>query len=108
MGIAQFIETETEFDALLSHDSLLVVDFTAIWCGPCRLITPFIDQLAETYQDRANVYKIDIDKHKAVAKKFGIKSIPAVLFFQDGQLIKTLIGSRTYEEFSQELESCIT
>jgi thioredoxin 1 len=82
----------------------MVVDCTATWCGPCKLISPLIDQLADEYGDRAKVYKLDIDANKPIAKQFGLKSIPAVLFFKDGELMETLLGVKTYEIFSGTLE----
>jgi thioredoxin 1 len=105
MGTATFIENEAEFDALLTSESLLVVDCTATWCGPCKVIAPLIDRLAEEYADRAKVHKLDLDSNKPVAKRFGIKSIPAVMFFKDGQLAETIVGAKPYEDFRDMLES---
>lgn len=92
MGTTAFIENETEFDSLLASESLLVVDCTATWCGPCKLISPLIDRLGEEYSDRAKVLKLDLDANKTVAKRFGIKSIPAVMFFKQGNLELDLMG----------------
>jgi thioredoxin 1 len=104
MGTATFIQNETEFDLLLANESLLVVDCTATWCGPCKLVAPLIDRLADEYGNRAKVLKLDLDANKPVAKRFGIKSIPAVLFFKQGELLETLVGIKSYEEFSSVLE----
>jgi len=104
MGKATFIKDETEFNSLLANGSLLVVDCTASWCGPCRLISPLIDQLADEYSDRAQVFKLDLDTNKPVAKRFGIKSIPAVMFFKQGELMETLVGVKPYEEFSSAVK----
>ncbi|MEL7039708.1 MAG: thioredoxin [Cyanobacteria bacterium J06592_8] len=101
MGTAAFIQDETEFNTLLEQESLLVVDCTASWCGPCKLVAPLMDQLAEEYSDRVKVFKLDLDANKPVAKRFGIRSIPAVLFFKGGELSETLVGVKPYEEFSQ-------
>lgn len=104
MGTTAFIENETEFDSLLASESLLVVDCTATWCGPCKLISPLIDRLAEEYSDRAKVFKLDLDANKTLAKRFGIKSIPAVMFFKQGNLEETIVGAKPYEEFKSALE----
>ena len=104
MSTAIFIQDQTEFESLREKTPLLVVDCTATWCGPCKVIAPFIDQLAVNYGDRATVMKLDIDGNKPLAKEFGLKSIPAVLFFKGGELAETMIGVKTYEEFSQALE----
>ncbi len=104
MNTATFIQDQTEFENLRKTTSLLVVDCTATWCGPCKVIAPFIDQLAENYSDRATVTKLDIDGNKALAKEFGLKSIPAVLFFKSEELVETMIGVKTYAEYSATLE----
>jgi thioredoxin 1 len=104
MGTATFIQDETEFDSLLKSESLLVVDCTATWCGPCKLVAPLIDRLADDYSDRAKVFKLDLDSNKPVAKRFGIKSIPAVMVFKQGKLIETLVGVKPYEEFTAAVE----
>jgi len=104
MGTATFIQDETEFDSLLSNESLLVVDCTATWCGPCKLVAPLIDQLAEDYSEHAKVFKLDVTNNKAIAKRFGIRSIPAVMFFKKGSLREMLIGVRSYEEFTAAVE----
>ncbi|MBE8993138.1 thioredoxin [Microcystis aeruginosa] len=104
MGTATFIQDETEFDSLLKSESLLVVDCTATWCGPCKLVAPLIDRLADDYRDRAKVFKLDLDNNKPVAKRFGIRSIPAVMVFKQGELIETLVGVKPYEEFTEAVE----
>lgn len=100
---AQYVEAD-EFDRLLNDEALVVADYTASWCGPCRITAPLIDRLAEEYQDRATVIKIDIDKHKDSAKKYGIRSIPAVLMFKDGEQVENLVGKKSYEEYSGALD----
>jgi thioredoxin 1 len=104
MGTAAFIQDQAEFDNLRQNTSLLVVDCTASWCGPCKVIAPFIDQLAENYGDRATIMKLDIDSHKALGKELGLKSIPAVLFFKESELVETMVGVKTYENYSDSVE----
>jgi thioredoxin 1 len=103
MTNAAFVEN-TEFEQLIASEVPVVVDYTATWCGPCRLIAPFIDRLAEEYTGRAKVVKMDIDKNKENAKKFGIRSIPAVLIFKQGEVVETIVGKAPYETFSEALE----
>ncbi|WP_341527590.1 thioredoxin [Nostoc sp. UHCC 0302] len=91
---------ESEFDTLLSEEKVVVVDFTATWCGPCRLISPLIEQLAQEYKGRAKVVKVDVDENKPLFKKFGLRSIPAVLIFKDAELVETIVGVTPYEQFS--------
>ncbi|MEL6555217.1 MAG: adenylate kinase [Cyanobacteria bacterium J06621_11] len=97
---AKFIANESDFDELLAVDKLLVVDCTAVWCGPCKLVAPLMDRLAGEYGDRANVFKLDVDKNKAVATRFKIKGVPAVMFLKRGVLLETISGAHPYEVFS--------
>lgn len=103
MAQATYVQN-ADFDGLLTATEPVVVDFTATWCGPCKVISPFIDQLAEAYEGRAKVVKLDVDQNKDKAKKYGIRSIPAVLIFKGGEVVETLVGKGTYETFSQALE----
>lgn len=99
-GAARLIKDEAELNSLLAKESLLVVDCMASWCGSCKLVTPLIDQLADAYGDRANVMKIDYDANKQVPKRFGLKGMPAVMFFKDGELVETLTGVKPYQAYS--------
>ncbi|MEO0012995.1 MAG: thioredoxin [Cyanobacteriota bacterium] len=96
---------ESEFNQLLTDEKLVVADYTASWCGPCKVVAPLMDQLATEYRDRATVVKIDIDENKDNAKKYGIRSIPAVLVFRDGEMVESSFGSKPYETYSNILET---
>ncbi|MEM9807001.1 MAG: thioredoxin [Cyanobacteria bacterium P01_D01_bin.56] len=100
---AEYIPDEATLDSLLSSTPLVVMDCTASWCGPCKLVAPLMDQLSDEFGDQATVVKLDIDNNKSVAKRFGIKSIPAVLFFKQGEHVDTVIGAKPYGEFQQTL-----
>lgn len=104
MSATPFIQDKAEFDSLLAEATLLVVDCTASWCGPCKVVAPLIDKLLEEYGDRAKIFKLDLDNNKEVTKEYGIRSIPAVMYFQKGELMETLVGVKPYEEFTQVLE----
>lgn len=104
MVSVDYIQDETEFDTLLTTETLVVVDFTASWCGPCKVVGPLMDQLATEYTDQVKVFKLDLDANKPVAKRFGIRSIPAVMFFKQGELVETIVGVKPYEDFSNALE----
>jgi thioredoxin 1 len=105
--MAEFIKDEAEFDALLASANVLVVDCTATWCGPCKLVAPLIDRLAEEYVDRAQVFKLDIDANKSFPKRFGLRSIPAVIFFKAGEKVEIIVGVKSYEEFSLALTNLL-
>jgi thioredoxin 1 len=81
-------ETEVE-----QHDGVAVVDFWAVWCGPCRLIAPMVEQLAAEYQGKAKVMKMDVDANQRTTVKYNIRSIPSLLFFKNGKVIDTVIGA---------------
>ncbi len=101
---ANFAESN-ELEQLIAENKLVVVDYTATWCGPCRVVAPLIDQLAQEYGDRATVVKVDIDQNKDNAKKYGIRSIPAVLVFKNGEVVESLFGTKSYETYSNILET---
>lgn len=94
---------ETEFDTLLKSENLLVVDFSATWCGPCRVVAPLIEQLAQEHQD-IKVVKIDVDQDKPLAKRYEVRSIPAVLIFKNGELVENIVGAKPYEEFAEAVK----
>ena len=100
---AAYVQQE-QFEKLINQEKLVVVDYTATWCGPCRLIAPIIDQLAEDYQGKAEVVKVDLDQNKGNAKQYKIRSIPTVLIFKNGQEVERIVGRATYEQFSNALE----
>ncbi len=106
MSKAEFIH-EKELTEVLAKDGLVVVDCTATWCGPCRALSPIIDQLAGDYEGRAQVFKLDIDEDKPVATQFKVKSIPAVLIFKNGELQEHMVGIAPYEKFSEAIEKNI-
>ncbi|MGB7087519.1 MAG: nucleoside monophosphate kinase, partial [Phormidesmis sp.] len=82
-GAARFID-EAELNRLMEKEPALVVDCVASWCGPCKQVSPLIDQLAEAYGDRASVVKLDFDNNRQVSKRFGLKGMPSVMFFRAG------------------------
>ncbi|MFM2314447.1 MAG: hypothetical protein RLZZ04_3723 [Cyanobacteriota bacterium] len=103
MTKAAFVQ-DNEFEQLITFEVPVIIDYTATWCGPCRVIAPLMDRLAEEYAGRAKVVKIDIDQNKENTKKFGVRSIPAVLIFKQGEVVERLVGVAPYETFSEALE----
>lgn len=99
MKTVEYIQ-EQEFDSFLNFHGVVVIDFTATWCGPCKLIAPLMDKLAEEYEGQAKVAKVDLDQNKSLAKRLGIRSIPAVMIYKDGTLMETIVGVTPYETFS--------
>ena len=97
---APLIKDEAELDSLLAGEHLLVVDGMASWCGPCRMVTPLIDQLAKDYCDRVKVMKMDFDANQQIPKRFGLKGMPVVMVFKDGELQEALTGVKPYQTYS--------
>jgi thioredoxin 1 len=86
--------TEDNFQAAIEGAAgLALVDFGADWCGPCRIIAPFVDQLADEYAGRVTVGKLDADENPRTAARFGVRSLPSVLFFKNGQVVDTIVGA---------------
>ena len=90
-----FEVTDQNFgDEIESSSGLTLVDFWAAWCGPCRMVAPIVSDLAEEYSEQGlRVGKLDVDQNPAVASKFGIRSIPSILFFKDGKHVDTVVGA---------------
>ncbi len=98
----EYVQAE-DFEALVAQETVVVADFTASWCGPCKLVAPLMDQLGEAFTGKAKVVKVDLDANKSLAKTYSIRSIPAVLFFKDGALAETLVGVKPYSVFEETL-----
>lgn len=85
--------TDRTFDEALKNDKILVVDFWATWCAPCRFLSPVIEELAGEYAGRINFGKVDVDENPQVSAKFDIRSIPTVIMFKNGKVVDTSIGA---------------
>lgn len=84
--------TESDFDSMVNANSLVLVDFWATWCGPCKMLAPVIESLAEEYAGKAVIAKVDVDQEKGLAQRFGVMSIPTVVVFKDGKELAREIG----------------
>jgi thioredoxin 1 len=86
--------TDDNFAAEIeSHEGLAMIDFWAAWCGPCRMVAPIVEELAEENADSVKVGKLDVDEHQKTAMKFAVRSIPSILFFKDGRHVDTVVGA---------------
>ena len=88
--------SDASFDAdVLKASGLVLVDFWAEWCGPCKMIAPILDDVSKTYEGRVSVTKMNVDENRAVPAQYGIRGIPTLMVFKDGQLAATKVGARS-------------
>ena len=97
--------TDANFEAeVLQADKPVLVDFWAPWCGPCRMVSPNVDEIGEENADKLKVVKVNTDENMQTASTYGITSIPALYVFKDGQVAKTIIGAQPKPMLMQQLE----
>lgn len=100
--------TDANFDTLVkTSDKPVMIDFWAVWCGPCKMIAPVVEELAHEYKDKAIIGKLDVDNNPAVASTLGIRSIPTLLFFKNGELVDRHVGFATKEVLAHKLDALI-
>jgi thioredoxin 1 len=106
MDVARFTDANFNVEVLKS-DKPVLVDFYADWCGPCRLVSPIVDELATTYEGKINVGKVDVDANSKVAGDYGVMSIPTVILFQKGKEVARQVGFGGKDAYVQMIEKAI-
>ncbi len=105
--MAKYIElTSANFEATVK-EGVSLVDFWAPWCGPCRMIAPVIEELAEEFDGKANICKVNTDEEQDIGVKYGIRSIPTIMFFKDGELVDQMVGAASKQAFADKLNSLL-
>lgn len=104
--MAKIVDTAT-FKELVAQDQLLVVDFFATWCGPCKKLSPILDEVGAEFEGKANIVKIDVDESEDLAIEFGIRTVPTVLFFKSGQIVDKFVGAVPKSEVVAKVQAAL-
>lgn len=100
--------TDANFDEIvLKSDKPVLLDFWAEWCGPCRMVGPFVEQIAQEFEGKAVVGKVDVDSNPGVASRFGIRNIPTILFFKNGEVADKQVGAVPKASLIAKLEALL-
>ena len=96
-----------EYQDLVNQGGVTVIDFWAPWCGPCRMLAPVIEELAEDFDGKAKICKVNTDEVQDLAVEFGIRSIPTLLFFKNGELVEQMVGAQSKQALTDKLNSLL-
>jgi thioredoxin 1 len=100
--------TDELFDSIINESEVpVLVDFWAPWCGPCKMIAPLVEELADEYGDKAKICKVNTDDHREAAVEYAINAIPTVILFNNGQIAKKWVGLTTKDEIAAEIDSLL-
>ena len=99
--------TDATLESVLKTDKLVVIDFWAEWCGPCKMVGPIIDQLAEEYKENVVVGKVDVDNNDDATSKYSIRNIPTTLFIKGGEIVDKVVGAGSKKVFVEKIEKYV-
>ena len=103
----EVVITKENFETLKKGDKPLVIDFWATWCGPCRMIGPIISKLAEKYDGKIAVGKCDVEENDELAAEFGIRNIPTILFFKNGDVVDKMVGAQSEAKLEEKFQALL-
>jgi len=105
--MGKYVElTNDNFDTTV-NEGVSLVDFWAPWCGPCRMIAPVIEELAGDFEGKANICKVNTDEQQDLATKYGVRSIPTILFMKNGEIVDQMVGASSKQALTDKLNSII-
>lgn len=99
--------TDQNFSEYLNSEKLLIVDFWATWCGPCRMVAPIIDDLATEYEGKVNIGKCDVDENNQLPGQYGVRNIPTIIFVKNGEVVKKLVGAQSKNDLKKEIDALL-
>jgi len=105
--MSKYIELTASNFADVTKTGVSLVDFWAPWCGPCRMIAPVIDELAGDFEGKANICKVNTDEEQDLAVKYGIRSIPTIIFIKDGEVVEQLVGATSKQALADKINSLL-
>jgi thioredoxin 1 len=106
-GETMRVEDATWDAEVMKAAELVMVDFWAVWCGPCQMVAPIIDELAKEYAGKVKVRKLNTDENPEIAGRYQVMSIPTILFFRNGQVVEKLVGARPKRQFKEIIDSLL-
>jgi len=107
MGDVREVSDDSFDSEIINADLPAVVDFWAEWCGPCKMVGPVVEELAAAYKGKIKIAKMDVDKNRKTPAKFGIRNIPTLILFKDGEVVNTIIGAQPKRSLEEELKKLL-